>query len=190
MKFLFDFFPILLFYIAFKWQGIYVGTAVAIAASAIQVSYFWLKNKRFEKNHVITFFIIALSGGATLYLQNELFFKWKPTIVNWLFGIACLGTHLIGQQPIIKRLMDGNITLPNDVWNKLNMMWGLFFIAMGSANLFVVYNFNTDTWADFKLFGTLGLTLLFIVAQGFYLSRYIQEPEKATEPSHKQHNQE
>ncbi len=177
MKFLFDFFPILLFYIAFKWQGIYVAVIVAIAASAIQVSYSWLKHKHVEKTHIITFVIIAISGGATLYLQDEMFFKWKPTIINWLFGLACIGSQFIGKDPIIKRLMGDNLSLPNNIWLRLNTIWACFFIFMGTANLAVVYNFDTDTWADFKLFGMLGLTFLFIIAQGFYLMKYIEEPK-------------
>jgi len=176
VKILFDFFPILLFYIAYKWQGMNVAVMVAMAASAIQVSYFWLQNRRFEKTHLITFAIIALSGGATLYLQNEMFFKWKPTIINWLFGIVCLGSHFIGERPIIKRMMEGSIALPDPIWYKLNTIWALFFIFMGSANLVVVYNFSTDIWADFKLFGMLGLTFLFILSQGFYLAKHIEEP--------------
>ncbi|PHS72199.1 MAG: septation protein A [Cycloclasticus sp.] len=183
MKILFDFFPILLFYIAFKWQGIYIAVVVAMAASAVQVSYFWLKNRRVENTHLITFVIIAISGGATLYLQNEMFFKWKPTIINWLFAIVCIGSHFIGEHPIIRRMMSSTITLPTPVWYRLNTMWALFFIFMGSANLVVVYNFSTDIWADFKLFGMLSLTLLFILAQGFYLAKHIEEPQEALDTS-------
>jgi intracellular septation protein len=183
MKFLVDFFPILLFYIAFKWQGIYVAVAVAMVASAVQVTYFWLKNRRVENTHLITFIIIAISGGATLYLQDEMFFKWKPTIINWLFGIVCIGSHYIGKHPVIRRMMEGSISLPTPVWYRLNIIWALFFVFMGSANLFVVYTFSTDIWADFKLFGMLGLTLLFILAQGFYLAKHIEIPQEASNNS-------
>lgn len=180
MKFLFDFFPIILFYIAFKSHGMYVAVSVAIAASAIQVGYSWLKHKRVENTHLITFVIIALSGGATLYLQDEMFFKWKPTVINWLFALACIGSQFIGKDPIIKRLMGDKLSLPDNIWRKLNTLWAGFFIMMGSANLAVVYNFDTDTWADFKLFGMLGLTFLFMIGQGFYLMKHIQEPAKTT----------
>jgi intracellular septation protein len=175
MKFLFDFFPIILFFIAYKWQGIYAATVIAIAASAVQVAYYWLKNKSFETTHVATFFIIAVFGGLTLYLQDEAFIKWKPTIVNWLFGLVCIGSQFIGKQPIIQRMMNGNISLPNNVWTNLNAMWAAFFIFLGGINLYVMYNFDTDTWVNFKLFGMLGLTLLFVVLQGFYLMKHIQE---------------
>ncbi|ORU92397.1 MAG: septation protein A [Cycloclasticus sp. symbiont of Poecilosclerida sp. N] len=178
MKLLFDFFPILLFYIAFKWQGIYVAISIAIIASTIQVAYSWLRYKRVEKTLLITFVIIAISGGVTLYLQNEMFFKWKPTVINWLFAVICIGSHFIGKDPIIKKLMGGNLSLPDAIWSRLNAIWVCFFITVGAVNLAVAYNFDTDTWADFKLFGMLGLTLVFIVAQGFYLMKYIKEPEK------------
>lgn len=176
MKLLADFFPVLLFFITYKWQGIYAATVVAIAASSIQVIAFWLKNKRVESTHLITFFTILIFGGATLYLQDELFIKWKPTIINWLFAFACLTTHFIGNTPLIKRMMQGGLTLPNNVWTKLNGIWALFFIVQGLLNLYVMYNFDTDTWVNFKLFGMLGLTMVFIVVQGFYLMKHIEEP--------------
>ncbi|PCI21457.1 MAG: septation protein A [Piscirickettsiaceae bacterium] len=176
----------LLFFIAYKWQGIYAATVIAIAASAVQLAYFWFKNKRFENTHVATFIIITVFGGATLYLQDETFIKWKPTIVNWLFGIACIGSQFIGKRPLIQRIMDGNISLPDKVWKKLNVMWASFFIFLGAANLFVMYNFDTDTWVNFKLFGMLGLTLLFVVLQGFFLVKHIEdEPDKQQEISTK-----
>ena len=179
MKILFEFFPLLVFYIAFKWQGIYVAVVVAIVASTFQAGCFWLKNHRFEKTHLLTFVIIAISGGATLYLQNELFFKWKPTIINWLFALICIGSHFFGNRPIIRRIMEGGVPLPSPIWNQLNIIWSLFFIFMGFANLVVVYNFSTDIWVDFKLFGMLGLTLLFILSQGFYLAKHIEGPEES-----------
>ncbi len=181
MKLLADFFPILLFFIAYKWQGIYVATVVAMAASGIQVATYWLKNKRFESTHLMTFFIILIFGGATLYLQDEMFIKWKPTVINWLFAFACLITHFIGKTPLIKRMMSGGLTLPDNIWTKLNGIWALFFIVQGLLNLYVLYNFDTDTWVDFKLFGMLGLTIIFIVAQGFYLMRHIEDPVNITD---------
>ncbi|ORU89805.1 MAG: septation protein A [Cycloclasticus sp. symbiont of Poecilosclerida sp. M] len=177
MKFLSDFFPILLFFIAYKWQGIYAATVVAIAASTLQVSFHWLKHRRFEQMHLSTLAIICVFGGATLYFQDETFIKWKPTIINWLFALACIGSQFIGEKPLIKRMMGSSIQLPSNIWLKLNMAWAAFFLVAGSANLYVMYHFDTDTWVNFKLFGMLGLTTLFIIAQGFYLSRYIQLPE-------------
>lgn len=180
MKFLFDFFPILLFFITYKWQGIYAATAVAIAASFIQVGLFWFKHRRFETMHLVTLALIAVLGGATLYLQDERFIKWKPTLVNWLFAAAFLGSQFIGNKPLAERMMGGSISLPAEIWRRLNGMWLLFFLAMGFANLYVVYNFDTETWVNFKLFGMMGLTLAFVIAQAFYLARHI-EPEEQNE---------
>jgi intracellular septation protein len=180
MKFLFDFFPILAFFVAFKVhddpkQGILVATAVAIAASLVQVGAYWYKHRRFETMHLVTLLLILLLGGATLWLQDEIFIKWKPTAVNWLFGIVFLGSHYIGQKPLIERMLGSSLTLPRGVWTRLNMSWVIFFIFMGFANLYVAYNFDTDTWVDFKLFGMMGMTLAFVVGQAFYLGRYIKD---------------
>lgn len=177
MKFLFDFFPVLLFFIAYKLFGIYTATAVAIAASFIQVGAYWLKHKKFENNHLITLVILVLFGGATIVLQNEMFIKWKPSVVNWIFAVAFLGSQFIGNKTIIERMMGHNITLPAAIWLRLNLSWVVFFIALGIVNLFVVYNFDTDTWVNFKLFGMMGLTVLFIVAQAVYMSRHIEPAE-------------
>lgn len=177
MKFLFDFFPILLFFIAYKVYGIYVATAVAIAASFIQVGAHWVKHKKFENSHLITLVILVLFGGATLILQDEMFIKWKPSVLNWIFAIAFLGSQFIGNKTIVERMMSKSVTLPATIWLRLNMSWVLFFAALGLLNLYVVYNFDTDTWVDFKLFGMMGLTLIFIVAQAIYMSRHMETSE-------------
>ncbi len=172
MKFLFDFFPILLFFIAYKIYGIYAATIVAIVASFMQVGLFWFKHRRFETTHLLTLGIIVIFGGATLLLQDEMFIKWKPTVLNWLLGLGFLGSQFIGKQTIAQRMMGKSITLPASGWVHLNVSWAIFFISMGFLNLYVVYNFDTDTWVNFKLFGMLGLTFAFVIAQAFYLSRY------------------
>lgn len=177
MKFITDFFPILLFFIAYKWQGIYIATMVAMAASFIQVGLYWLKNRRFESSHLVTLIIIIIFGGATLYLQDETFIKWKPTVINWLFASALVLSHFIGETPLMKRLMGGSLTLADEIWARLNTLWVVFFVIQGALNLFVMYNFDTDTWVNFKLFGMLGMTLVFIIAQGFYLMKHVVEPE-------------
>lgn len=179
MKLLFDFFPILLFFITFKLyddpkQGILAATAVIIVASAIQVGISWLRNRRVEKMHLVTLVLVVLLGGVTLLLKDEIYVQWKPTAVNWLFAIAFLGSQFIGKKTIVQRMMESNIELPDGVWGRLNISWVAFFTAMGALNLYVVYNFDMDTWVDFKLFGLLGLTLAFVVAQGFYLVRHVK----------------
>lgn len=174
MKFLFDFFPILLFFIAYKVYDIYVATAVAIISSFIQVGIHWAKHKKVENSHLITLVILILFGGATLLLQDEMFIKWKPSVVNWIFAIAFLGSQFIGNKTIIERMMSKSVSLPAAIWVKLNMSWVIFFVALGLINLYVVYNFDTDTWVNFKLFGMMGLTVVFIIGQAIYMSRHME----------------
>ncbi|MGD8619514.1 MAG: septation protein A [Gammaproteobacteria bacterium] len=177
MKFLFDLFPILLFFLAYKLYDIYVATAVAIGAAFVQTGAYWLKHRKFEKMHLITLGILVLFGGLTLALRDPVFIKWKPTVVNWLFGISFLGSQFIGQRTLVERMMGHAITVPTPIWSRLNWAWTLFFLGMGLLNLYVAYNFSEDTWVNFKLFGMMGLTLVFVFAQAFYLSRYMQAPE-------------
>ena len=176
MKFLFDFFPILLFFIAYKVFDIYVATAVAILSSFVQVIWFWLQYRRLEKMHLITLVMITVLGGATLILQDETFIKWKVSVVNWLFGIVFFGSQFIGEKPIVQRMMEASVELPQKVWGRLNIAWSLFFISTGFLNLYVAYHFDTDTWVDFKMFGMIGLTVLFILIQSLFIGRYIKEP--------------
>jgi intracellular septation protein len=177
MKFLFDLFPILLFFLAYKLYDIYVATAVAIGAAFVQTGAYWLKHRKFEKMHLITLGILVLFGGLTLALRDPVFIKWKPTVVNWLFGISFLGSQFIGKRPLVERMMGHAITAPPPVWARLNWAWTLFFAFMGLLNLYVAYNYSEDAWVNFKLFGMMGLTLVFVFAQAFYLSRYMQSPE-------------
>ncbi len=176
MKFLFDLFPILLFFAAYKVYDIYVATAVAIAASFVQVGAFWLKHRRFETMHLVTLALIVVFGGATLLLKDEMFIKWKPTVLNWLFAAAFLGSQYLGSKNLTQRMMGGSMTLPATLWKRLNLSWTVFFCVLGFANLYVVYYFDTDTWVNFKLFGIVGLTLLFVILQAVYLSRYLPPP--------------
>ena len=181
MKFLFDFFPILLFFVAYKYADIYVATSVAIAASIIQVAYSWFKHRRVETMQWITLVLIVVFGGATLYLKDEMFIKWKPTVLNWMFAAAFLGSQYIGKKNIAERMLSANIQLPHEIWMRVNWSWVTFFITLGCVNLYVVYNFDTDTWVNFKLFGMMGLTILFVLLQAVFLSRYVKpEPESTT----------
>ncbi|KPJ97007.1 MAG: septation protein A [Gammaproteobacteria bacterium SG8_15] len=161
-KFLADFFPVLLFFVAYKVYDIYVATAVAIAASFVQVGAYWFKHKKFENSHLITLAILVVFGGATILLHDEMFIKWKPSVVNWIFAIVFLGSQFIGSKTIIERMMSKNVTLPATVWLKLNMSWVIFFIALGIINLFVVYNFDTDTC---------------VIIQAIYMSRHMETSE-------------
>ena len=181
MKFLADFFPILLFFVAYKMYDLYVATAVIIAASLAQVSYAWLRHKKVEKMHLITFAMVAVFGGLTLFLQDEMFIKWKPSVINWLFAIAFLGSQFIGKKTFIERMLGASIELPRAAWVKLNFSWATFFAALGFVNLYVVYNYDTDTWVNFKMFGMMGLTFAFVIVQGIYLMKFIKQQEAATE---------
>lgn len=175
MKLLFDFFPVILFFIAYKLEGIYVATAIAIAATLLQVGYLWLRHRRVEAMHLVTLGLIVIFGGATLYLHDEQFIKWKPTVINWLFGVAFLTSQFLGDKPIIQRMMAPNVALPQPIWYRLNLSWALFFLFLGAVNLFVVYRFDTDVWVNFKLFGMLGLTVAFVLLQAAFLARYLPE---------------
>ncbi|KAA3627296.1 MAG: septation protein A [Proteobacteria bacterium] len=183
MKFLFDFFPILLFFIAFKTWDIFIATGVAIVATFVQVGLFWAKHRRFERMHIITLVLIVVFGGLTIALRDETFIKWKPTILNWLFGAAFLGSQFIGKKPLVQRMLETNFSLPDGIWGRLNLIWIVFFVIMGVVNLYVAYSFDTDTWVNFKLFGMMGLTIAFVIAQAFYLARYLPEQPESNEES-------
>ncbi len=181
MKILFDFLPILLFFIAYKIYDIYVATAVIIVASIAQVGLFWLKHHRVEKMHLITLVLVVILGGATIFLHNPLFIYWKPTIVNWLFALVFLGSQFIGQKNVLQRMLEEQITLTSqNVWLRLNIAWVAFFIAMGMVNLYVAFNFEENTWVNFKLFGMMGLTIVFVIGQSLYLAQYIMPEDDET----------
>ncbi|MDH3513804.1 MAG: septation protein A [Gammaproteobacteria bacterium] len=188
MKFLYDLFPLLLFFAAFKLYDIYVATAVAIVASFLQVGLFWVKHRRFETMHLVTLAVIAVFGGMTLLLHDDTFIKWKPTLVYWILSALVLGSQWFGSKTVIERMMSSQVALPAQTWKRLNLSWGLFFVALGALNLYVAFYYGLDRdaasrqeiWVNFKVFGLLGITLLFVVAQAFYMARHIQDkPEEA-----------
>jgi intracellular septation protein len=174
----YDFIPVLLFFLAFKFYGIYVATVVGIVTTALQFMITVLWKKTFDKKQFITLAVFVLFGGMTLYFHNPIFVKWKPSVIFWLFGIVFLASHFIGKKPIIQRMMEGmleenNNKLPDNVWRKMNFAWAVFFILLGSVNLFIAYHFSTDTWVNFKLYGILGLLFVFSFLQAIFLSRYM-----------------
>lgn len=204
-KFLFDFFPVLLFFLVFKlypsWVAeeaqacvagmcipggdpgaIYAATVAAILASFLQLGLHWWQHRRFENMHLITLGLLVVLGGATLVLQDETFIKWKPTAVNWLFGLVFLGSQFIGSKPIIQRMMEKTIRLDDAaVWTRLNLSWVAFFVFAGLVNLYVAFSFSTEIWVNFKLFGLMGLTFVFVILQAVYLTRHIVEEEAVAE---------
>lgn len=211
MKLLFDFFPVILFFIAYKGfsavppglldvlnqisglgldpathsHAIYFATLVAILSSFIQVSLYRIRHGRFERMHLISLGILVLVGGSTLLLRDPIYFMWKPTLLNWLFAIILLGSAFWGEKSLIERMMGASIEVPANIWQRLNLAWVGFFVFTGIANLYVAYNFSEESWVNFKLFGLLGLTVAFIILQAFYLARHMpdEEPEQPTEES-------
>ncbi len=219
MKFLADFFPVLLFFVAYKMYNIYVATAVAIAASVIQVGANWFRHRKLEKMHIITLILLVVFGGLTIALQDRAFIMWKPSIVNWLFAAVFLGSHFIGDKPVVQRMMSHAIDIPDRIWSRLNQMWVLFFIAVGVVNLYVANRFfvvetelralsgtnevnlddcagnftdqalslcleavqREETWVNFKLFGMMGLTIVFVLLQAFYMARHVRDEETQQE---------
>ncbi|MSQ73744.1 MAG: septation protein A [Betaproteobacteria bacterium] len=175
MKFLFDMFPVILFFVVFKLYGIYEATAIAIAATFVQIGWVWFRHRKVEPMLWVSLGVITVFGGATLLLQNETFIKWKPTVLYWLFA-AALGITALGfKKNLIRAMMEKTLTLPEAVWGKLLLSWIAFFAVMGVLNLFVAFNYSTDTWVNFKLFGGIGLMLVFVVGQAVMLGKYVQD---------------
>jgi intracellular septation protein len=183
MKFLYDLFPLLLFFAAFKFYDIYVATAVAIVASFVQVGLFWFKHRRFETMHLVTLAVIAVFGGMTLLLHDDTFIKWKPTLVYWILSAIVLTSQWFGSKTAIERMMSSQLALPETVWKRLNMSWGIFFAALGAVNIYVAFYYALDLdeetrrniWVNFKVFGLLGITLVFVLAQAFFMAKHIQD---------------
>lgn len=202
-KFLFDLFPVIIFFIAYKLgdanaeatrhllqsvglpqptgvnekPGIYLATFIAILASVAQLLWVKLRGQKVETMLWVSFGIILVFGGATLWLHDESFIKWKPTVLYWVFAGAIFGAALFGRN-LIRGLMDAQMELPEVAWSRLNLSWGGFFAIMGLVNLWVAFNYSTDDWVNFKLFGSMGLMLIFVIAQGMMLSRYLDKEEK------------
>lgn len=169
MQLLFDFFPLIAFFVAYKLDDIYTATGVLIVAVAIQAGVQWLRHRKLSPMMLTSTVLVLVFGGLTLWVHDEAFIKWKVTVVNWLFAAAFLISGFFGEQPLVQRLMGTNIVLDRPQWLKLNRLWAAFFFALGAINLYVMYTFSTDVWAKFKVFGVLGLTLLFVLAQALWL---------------------
>ncbi len=182
MKLLIDFFPIILFFIAFKIADIYIATAVAIVATIAQIAWLRYSNGKIEPMQWISLAVIVLFGGATIISQNETFIKWKPTVLYWLMAGVLAAGQLVFRKNLLKSLMGAQLELPDHAWRVMNWSWIGFFTLMGVINLWVAYNFDTDTWVTFKLFGGLGLMAVFVVAQALYLGRYMKADETPEQP--------
>lgn len=182
MKLLLDFLPVIIFFAVYKFSGdIILATAVLIPATLAQMAYTWFTTHKVEKMQLVTLGLVIILGGATVALDNKAFIQWKPTIVNLLFAAAFLGSQFIGKKTIVERLMGQAVELPAFVWRRLNLAWVAFFVLMAALNLIVVYTLSEDAWVNFKLFGMLGCTLVFILAQGIYISRHAPEQTDSKE---------
>ncbi|VVD96167.1 septation protein A [Pandoraea cepalis] len=177
MKFFFDLLPVILFFVAFKFAGIYVATGIAIATTIAQVIWMWLRHRKVEPMQWVSLAIIVVFGGATMLLHDETFIKWKPTALYWLFSITLFVAELIFDKNLIRAMMEKQMALPDPLWRAVNFSWALFFLAMGALNLVIAYHYSTDTWVNFKLFGGMGLMVVFIVMQSLWLSKYIKQDE-------------
>lgn len=180
MQLLFDFLPIIAFFVAYKLADIYVATIVLIVAVVLQSGIQWVRKRKFNAMHLVSAGLVLVFGGLTLAIHDKSFIMWKPTIVNWLFAAAFLASQLprFGGKPMVQRLMsatESGVDLSADSWRHLNLMWVAYFIILGIANLVVFRNFDEATWVNFKLFGMLGLTLVFIVAQGMWIASRAEE---------------
>ena len=182
MKLLLDFFPILLFFGAFKIWGIYVATTVAIVATLLQLGWMRYSTGRTEPMQWLSLGVIVVFGGATLVAQDETFIKWKPTVLYWAMGGALMVGQVFFRRNWLQSLMKSQMALPDHAWRVMLWSWCGFFALMGVLNLWVAYHFDTDTWVNFKLFGGMGLMLDFVLAQAMYLGRYMDNGENAQAP--------
>ena len=178
MKFFFDLFPLLVFFIVFKFWGIFTATATAMGATVLQIIWVAVRKRRVDTMLWVNLMVIILFGGATLTFHNEAFIKWKPTVLYWVFASAMLVAQLSFRKNALKGMLNHKIDLPEKIWQQLNLAWSLFLAVLGALNLVIAYYFSTEMWVNFKLFGSSVLMLIFIVAQGVWLAKYIQEKPK------------
>jgi len=178
MKLLFDLFPVILFFVTFKFAGVFAATATAIVATFVQVA--WVKHRHGKVDTMlwVSLGIITVFGGATLWLHDETFIKWKPTVLYWFFSASLLIAPILFKKNLMRALLQEKLTLPDLAWSQLNLAWSAFFAVLGILNLYVAFHFSTDTWVNFKLFGATGLMLAFVVLQSLWLSKYVEEDKK------------
>ena len=200
MKLLFDLFPVILFFATFKYSEknpdhaaslvgavlngaavdikqapILLATVVVILATIAQIAWVHFRHGKVDKMLWISLLLVVVFGGLTLFFQNETFIKWKPTILYWVFAVSMLFSARVTKKNPIKAMLGEQLTLPDAIWGKLSLSWIGFFVIMGALNLFVAFNFPTDIWVNFKLFGGMGLMFLFVLGQGMLLSKYVED---------------
>ena len=170
MRILVDFLPIIVFFVTYKYAGVYAATGAIIIAMAFQIAVQWFRDKKVNKMLLISAILVSVFGGITLLVRDPIFIQWKPTVVNWLFALAFFGSRYIGNKTLAEKMMGQAVKLETKIWRQLNLMWIGNFTFLGAANLYVVYNYDEATWVNFKLFGMLGLTLLMVLIQVFWIT--------------------
>lgn len=182
MQLLFDFFPVIAFFVTYKITGnLFVATAVIIVAVIAQTAIQWFRHRKVSSMSLISGALVLVFGGLTLLIHDKVFIQWKVTVVNWLFALAFLASRLFGDKLLIERIMGENVQLDKALWQKLNWAWIAFFTALGAINLYVAYNFAEAVWVNFKLFGMLGLTVVFALVQAFWLANKMPAESNASE---------
>lgn len=171
MQLLFDFFPVIAFFTAYKLtDNIFVATTVIIVAVIAQTSIQWLRHRKVSSMALMSAVLVLVFGGLTLWIHDEMFIKWKVTVINCLLAIGFLVSHYLGERPMVARMLGDNVTLPRQQWLRLSWMWIGFFLFLAAVNLYVAYHFSTGVWVTFKLYGMLGLTIAFALLQALWLS--------------------
>lgn len=178
MKQLLDFLPLVVFFVFYKLYDIYYASGALIVATALALIFTWIKYRKVEKMTLITFAMVAIFGTLTLVFHNDEFIKWKVTVIYVLFSGALLVSQLILKKPLIQRMLGKELTLPDPVWNKLNISWAIFFLLCGLANIYVAFWLPQEVWVNFKVFGLTVLTLVFTLLSGVYIYRHMPDEEK------------
>jgi intracellular septation protein len=184
MSLFYEIFPVFLFFLAFKFYGIYVATVVGIVTTFLQVITTRIWQGKWDRKQLVTLAVFLVFGGMTLYFHNPIFVKWKPTVVFWVFALFILGSQFFSQKPLMQRLMKNmlqdNDTVPMRVWKRLNLIWAVFFIGLGGINLYIAYYFSNDAWVNFKFYGVTSALFLLSIFQAIYLMRYLSETRSET----------
>jgi intracellular septation protein len=188
MQLLIEFLPILSFFIAYKFSDVFVATAVMLVVLLAVVAWQWFKHRKVGPMLLVSAGIGLIFGGLTLWLHDQTFVQWKPTVVYWLLALMLVGGRFFSDKPIIQRLLDATLPLSADAWRTLNSIWAIGFTIIGAINLYVVYHFSLNAWVNFKAYGLTALTLVFALLQGFWLANKLpqdadQSPEKPSENS-------
>ncbi len=178
MKQLLDFIPLILFFVVYKMQDIYIATGALMAATVLQMIAIFILYKKLEKSHLFTLVAVLGFGSMTLFFHNDAFIKWKVTVLYAAFAIALWASQFIFKKPLIKQILGKEMELPEAVWGRVNFAWGVFFTFVGALNVYFAFYQSTEMWVDFKVFGVLGLMIVFTLATGAYIYRYLPTGNK------------